>query len=636
MAKQIYDVLIKGAVLFDGSGQLPKACDVAVSNGKITCIAPAIASETALQIIDGTGKYLIPGLLDIHTHFDLEVEIAPGLSEAVRHGTTSVVVANCSLGLAFGAQRSDGIDPIVDCFARVENVPKHVLSKVADQVSWGTSAAYLDHLDHLALGPNIAAMIPHSMLRIEAMGLEASITRDPSPAELAKMETLLEAGMNEGYVGFSTDALPFHYIANQHFKTRRIPGQYGRFSEIKRLTDVVRSYGRVWQATPPKDSPLNVIRMFALTCGRLFGKPLKITAVAALDVYANKGIVRLGRLLSRLLNAPFLGGHFRLQALAAPFKVWGEGPITPLFEEIPELRLLNECDVDDRAARQKIYDDPLWQRAFLKMWRKGKSGVGLARLKRLLRREDFAISRDPAFMMVERAPIGVWQGESFADLLKRLQDFQAGQENAARDDAERQAFERFPPIKDDADLFLHLLRFYDTDLVWYEVSANRDPSLVKELLFDPKLLPGFNDSGAHLVNMAFYDCNLRGLKLALEDGIEAFSHMVHRLTVEPAEFFNLDVGRIEEGVAADLVLIDPNALRAYDGEAGVKRIYREDFEHHQLVNRSDGVVNLVLINGQIAWRGNEAAPALGQTKMGRVLRADHCAGTFRVAAIAAE
>jgi len=130
------------------------------------------------------------------------------------------------LGLAFGAQRQDGKDPIVDCFARVENIPKHVLKAVADKVTWNTSDAYLEHLDGLNLGPNIVPMIPYSMLRIEAMGLDASVTRDPDKSELEKMDQLLEKGMAEGYVGFSTDSLPFHYLANDPNADKRIPAQY--------------------------------------------------------------------------------------------------------------------------------------------------------------------------------------------------------------------------------------------------------------------------------------------------------------------------------------------------------------------------------------------------------------------------
>ena len=86
-----------------------------------------------------------------------------------------MVVGNCSLGAAVGAQRSAGQDPIVDCFARVENIPKHVLSRCADRMTWSTTGDYLTHLDTLALGPTMVPLVPHSMLRVQVMGLEESI-----------------------------------------------------------------------------------------------------------------------------------------------------------------------------------------------------------------------------------------------------------------------------------------------------------------------------------------------------------------------------------------------------------------------------------------------------------------------------
>ena len=111
------------------------------------------------------------------------------LAEVTRHGTTTTVMSNCSLGLAFGAQRRNGEDPIVDCFARVENIPKHVLQKVADRVDWTTRRGYLDHLRTLPLGANVVPMVPHSMLRSEVMGLRGSVSRDPTAADLQRWPT---------------------------------------------------------------------------------------------------------------------------------------------------------------------------------------------------------------------------------------------------------------------------------------------------------------------------------------------------------------------------------------------------------------------------------------------------------------
>lgn len=613
-----WETLIRNALVFDGSGAAPAQMDVAVSGDRIVAMGPGLASDQAHTVIDAEGRWLVPGMLDIHTHFDLEVEIEPQLPEAVRHGTTTVLVANCSLGLAFGNQRRGSADPVVDCFARVENVPKAVLRKVADAATWTDSKAYLDHFGGMPLGPNIVPMIPHSMLRIEAMGLQDSLDREPRPEELAHMGALLEKGMSEGYVGFSTDGLPFHFLANRPNTHKQIPTQFAPFSELKFLTDVVRRWGRVWQATPPKDSPTAVFRNFLLTSGRLYGRTLKITAVAAIDVHMNRGILRAGLFLSRLLNSRFLRGHFRLQALSAPFKVWSDGVVTPLAEEVPALRRLNELDLDDRAGRAAVMNDPAWVADFRSMWFRGKRGFNLARLKRWLRLDDNVLSRDLRDMTIDTCPCAAWNGELMQSVFERLLAWQAGKP-AVRSEEEAQAFASFPQDCDEAAFFLHLLRRYDTALRWWTITANRNRETTKALLFHPLLLPGFNDSGAHLTNMAFYDGNLRTLKFAQEDGVQKVAHAVHRLTCEPAAFLGIDAGRLAIGARADLVLIDPERLRAWNPDESFAYIWRECFENHQIVNRPDGVVTDVMIAGRYAWREGAAAPAFGQAVYGQVL-----------------
>ncbi len=137
---------------------------------------------------------------------------------------------------------------------------------------------------------------------------------------------------------------------------------------------------------------------------------------------------------------------------------------------------------------------------------------------------------------------------------------------------------------------------------------------------DPLLLPGFNDCGAHLTNMAFYDVNLRSLKLAAQGGEADLSYMVKRLTKDPADVFGVEGGTINVGDVADLILVNPEALKNYDGENSVERIYREEYQHPQLVNRSGEVVSLVLIGGHKAWQSGEPGGELGQTQMGRVLK----------------
>ncbi|MCI5048314.1 MAG: amidohydrolase family protein [Aquisalinus sp.] len=614
MPEAHWDTLIKGGSVFDGTGNMPQREDIAISNGRIVKRGVNLNPGQASEVIDATGQWVMPGMVDVHTHYDLEIEVSPGLPESVRHGTTTVVMSNCSLGLAYGAQRRNGDDPVVSCFARVENMPKHVLSKVADLLTWETSDAYIDHLHTLNLGPNVVPMIPHSMLRIEVMGLKDSVSREPTDAELNEMKALLKKGMEEGYAGFSTDALPFHFLANDPNRDKQIPTQFASYKELKALTSVVREYDRVWQATPPKDSPPNTIKTFLLTSARLHRKPLKTTVVAALDVHTNRNIVRLGKILSGLLNSSFLDGRFHLQALAAPFKIWADGMYSPLSEEIDELRELIELDLEDREGRMKLLNDPAFIERFRRMWMSGKSGFSPARVKRMLRLEDYAFSRALDEMIIEKCPLTSWEGKSFQTAMDEVTG------NGSFEEEEQAIIDQyFSDLNDEADFVLATLRAFDTDLIWHTVTANRDPEKTRKLLMDPKLLPGFNDSGAHLTNMAFYDCNLRALQLARRGGEADVAYMVKRLTRDVAEIFGLDVGTLDVGVQADITMIDPEALQAYDAEANVERVYRDEFEHEQLVNRSDGVVTLTMIAGKAAWRDNRFAESLHHEKFGRPL-----------------
>ena len=601
------DLYIKNGLMFDGSGEYPVINDIAISKGLVVAVGKNLKVAKSVDTIDASNEWVMPGLLDIHTHYDLEIEVSPGLKESIRHGTTTVVMSNCSLGLAFGSQRKSNEDPIVSCFARVENIPKHVLKKVADKVYWNSSSEYIQHLNKLKLGPNVVPMIPHSMLRIEVMGLKDSVSRNPTLKELDKMKLLLKQGLDEGYVGFSTDSLPFHFLANDPNRKKQIPTQFAPFSELKSLTSIVREYDRVWQATPPKDNPFKVVRTFLLTSGRLYKKPLKTTVVAALDIKSNGSIIKLARTLARVLNSKLIGGKFYMQALGAPFKIWSDGLFNPLSEEIDEMRELIETDLDDRQARVLILENEDFRKRFKKMWMKGKAGLNLARLKRLVNREDYAFNRNLGDMFIDRCPISRWVGLSFQEV---YDDIKAGNVPIG-----------FESIKDEPDFVLAMLKVFDTDLVWNTTSANRDPYQTRKLLMDPLLLPGFNDSGAHLTNMAFYDCNLRSLKIAQEGGILDVSYMVKRLTRDAANIFGIEGGQIKVGERADITIVNPEKLDVYDGENNVQRIYREDFDHEQLVNRSDGVVTATIVSGRAIWHNSKFANDINKSKYGKCLLA---------------
>ncbi len=622
MGEVAWDTLIRGALVFDGDGGEPRHLDIALKDGKVAARGSVLPPERARRVIDGSGQWLMPGLLDIHTHLDLEVDLEPGLPEVVRHGTTTVLVGNCSLGTSFGRQTHGGGNPIVDCFARVENIPKRVLAKCVDAVTWDGTGGYLDHFADIPLGPNIAAFLPHSMLRVEVMGLEGAIGRAPTDAELERMVALLERALDQGYMGLSTDGLPFHYLANEPNTDKRIPSQFAPRREMRRLLRVLRERGRVWQTTPILENRLKAFSYFAYTSGRLYGKPLKTSALSAMEfAVAPRGAdAFLG--FARLMNSRLFKGNIHFQALGTNFRVWSDGIVSPLYEELGSTCRLIAKEYDDVAGRLALLNDPGFVEAFRKDWLHGRAGWTLARLRARLGLPDNLVVRDFFRMIFDGAPVGDWEGESFQDVLERLQAYQGGATGEARSDAEREAFDKFPrPVGDDANFMLHMLREYDRGFRYWVDVANLGNRATLGLLLHEQTMPGFSDSGAHITNMAFFDSNLNALRLASEQGLDVVSRMVRRLTSEPAEFFGLDVGTLEIGAQADIAMIDPGALRDHDCDSSRKLIHRELFEHEQMVNRSDGVVSRVFINGAAVWEDGDFTPALGGATLGRALRA---------------
>lgn len=616
-----WDLLIKGAKVFDGEGVPGRIEDVAIAGDRVAARGADLPRDAAVRCVDATGRWLLPGMLDIHTHLDLEVEVAPSLDEVVRHGTTTVVVGNCSLGTCFGPQETEGQEPIVDCFTRVENIPKAVLRKCAKAMTWDNPKDYLTHFEGLNLGPNIAAFVPHSMLRIEVMGLNASISRAPTELELKKMEQILEGAMQLGYLGLSTDGLPFHYLSNDPHTDKRIPTQFASFKELRRLLKVVRKYDRVWQTTPIIENRLKALFYFTLTSGRLFGKPLKTSALSAMQMTAAPNASKLFLGVAKLLNSKFLDGRLHFQALGTNFRVWSDGIVSPLFEELSSTAELISLEYDDYEGRQRLMNDADWVARFRKEWRHGRAGGDFASWKAKRGMPDSLVIREPEKLIFDGAPCSEWDGESFAEVMARAQRFKSGDTGAARSEDERVCFDRIVlELRDDADFALHMLRTYDKGFRFYADVANAGNNATLEFLLHENTLPGFNDSGAHITNMAFFDSNLMSLKLAKEQGEGVVAQVVRRLTKDPAEVFGVDAGTLEIGARADMVIINPDALDGWEPDQTRVLEYREIFEHQQMVNRPEGIVESVYVAGQQAWDGLLGATnALGQQPLGRYL-----------------
>ncbi|MDT5088421.1 MAG: hypothetical protein QOG47_1128, partial [Mycobacterium sp.] len=135
-----FELVIRGGTVFDGTGEAGITADVGVHDGKVAAVAQGLPDGA--RTLDARGQWVLPGLIDVHTHYDAEVLISPGLGESVRHGTTSVIFGNCSLSTVF----SDA-DDCADMFARVEALPWQIVhDSVKEAKTWTGPAEYVKTL----------------------------------------------------------------------------------------------------------------------------------------------------------------------------------------------------------------------------------------------------------------------------------------------------------------------------------------------------------------------------------------------------------------------------------------------------------------------------------------------------------
>lgn len=180
-----YDVIIRDGLWFDGTGNAPHTRTLGIRDGVVAIVSSGPLDETGCpEVIDAAGKWSLPGFLDVHTHYDAEVLLDPGLRESVRHGVTTVLLGNCSLSTVY----ADSEDA-ADLFSRVEAVPrKYVFGALEANKTWSTAAEYIEAIDALPLGPNVSSLLGHSDLRTAVLGLERATDDSvrPTDAELRK------------------------------------------------------------------------------------------------------------------------------------------------------------------------------------------------------------------------------------------------------------------------------------------------------------------------------------------------------------------------------------------------------------------------------------------------------------------
>ena len=212
-------ILIKDATIVDGTGLAPYSGDILVEDERITQIADSIKPASSMTIIKAPGLVVCPGFIDVHSHDDLSIIEHPEQMPKIMMGVTTVVGGNCGDGIApFNGKAADfkGLD--------VEGLLNF------DELRFPTMAEWMSHIEQLRPGTNMALLVPHMMVRIQAMG---SAQRKPTADELRQMQQCVRKAMADGALGFSTG---LEYT----------PGAWADKDEIVALLAPVKQYGGIY------------------------------------------------------------------------------------------------------------------------------------------------------------------------------------------------------------------------------------------------------------------------------------------------------------------------------------------------------------------------------------------------------
>ncbi|AYM42065.1 N-acyl-D-amino-acid deacylase family protein [Mycobacteroides chelonae] len=576
-----FDTVIKNGRWFDGTGAASAIRDIGIKDGHIAAISHGDLDVTNCpHIIDATGKWVLPGLVDVHTHYDVEVLAAPALSESVRHGVTTVLLGSCSLSVV----HVSGVDA-GDIFGRVEAIPRdHVIGAMDRHKTWTNAHEYIAALESLPLGPNIATFLGHSDMRAAVMGLDRATRKNerPTPDEQSQMDRWLTEALDAGFVGMSSQQLLFDKLDGDVCRSRTLPSTYAKPRELRKLKSQLRQRNRALQSGPDIENPLNVLSQAVQSLG-ILRKRLSTSLLSAADIKANPYAIRAMGPVARIINK--LGGNFRWQHLPVPFEVYADGIDLVIFEEFgagaAALHLRNEVERNDLLRDEK------YRRRFRKEY-ESKFGV------RVWHRDffDAEIVACPDVSVV---------GKSFG---------QVGVDRGG-----------LHPV----DAFLDLVLEHGTAIRWRTTISNHRPEVLRQLAQDPGIQLGFSDAGAHLRNMAFYNFGLRLLRHVHEAQLAGQPFMtieqaVHRLTGELADWYQIDAGHLRIGDRADLLVVDPAKLdgsltdyaeQSVAAYGGLSR----------MVNRNDETVCSVLVGGHSVVVDGKPTEILGKERTGVFLRA---------------
>jgi N-acyl-D-aspartate/D-glutamate deacylase len=558
----MYDLVIRGGKLVDGTGRAAFRGDLAVEGGKIAAVGEV--AGPARREIAADGLAVAPGFIDLHTHYDAQILWDPLATSSCWHGVTTVVAGSCSYAIA--PCRPSDRDYVLQLMSRVEAIPAAALRAGVDW-SWESFPEYLDAVDR-RLGVNFAAYVGHSPLRYYVMG-EDACERAASEDEIAQMRRLLNEALDAGAFGYSANA----NALEEDSAGRHVPSYVGGADERVALAAALRGRAGGNACTLITGSFRGLGEEDRTTLRRMAetgGKPViwNVMAESRLapgtwrdDLAYCDELAARGLQVHPIAMAQRFDWEFRLR-------------FTYVLRRWPTWHALTQVPEAERDAFLAAPGVMARLRAEIETPTQSLMYRGL---------DNFYVNR------VARPENRRLEGRRLVDIA-----------------AERGAHA--------AEVAIGLAREegWETEFAFLG-SVNGDDASVAEMIRHPLALIGESDGGAHVNDQVASGLPSLVLgKWVREKGALTLEEGVRRLTDQPERVLGLrDRGRLAPGLAADVVVFDPDIVRVRS------RRYVRDYPagEGRLIEESEGY-HYSIVNGQVLLEGGVHSGALP----GRVLR----------------
>ncbi len=552
-----FDLVIRNGRVIDGTGLKSFVADVAVREGRIVRIGRV--DEEAARTIDATGKWVTPGFIDVHTHYDVQLDWDPVATPSSWHGVTTVLAGNCGFTLA--PSKPEDVDWLAGMLSRVEGMSRAALGEGL-RFEGGGFADYWKRFDG-RLGVNVGSFVGHCAVRRFVMGDDAS-ERTATPDEIEAMQGLVRDAMREGAMGFSTSQIDIHVGEDG----REVPSNHASPEELVALASVLAEFGRGAVEIIPRSFAQGydaADRKLLLDLYAASGRPVELNILLpnpdqpmcwkdTLD-FVNEAAEQ-GARLHPMFTTNALGAHMRLAD-------------TFMLDEMPAWRA---ALTKPEPARCEALRDPAVRAELRREWESP---------------DGRAVSFDWADLVVEAVRDEAhadWIGKSVTEL------------------AEARGVDPLDAFLD-VSLEEGLETQFETQLS--DVARAFIAHVVRESILNPLVMPGSSDGGAHLASFVGADYTTRLLTEWVPDPL-TLEQAIWRNTLIPATVHGIvDRGVLREGAFADILVIDPERLAAC--KPRLARDFPADSERY--VVDAEGY-DYVIVNGQILLEDGKHTGAL--------------------------